>query len=239
MRAKAAIAAVGGALAIPASAQAHVSLHPNVWPAGSFPTAAVRVPNEMDNATVTKVDMQIPPGILSASYGPVPGWQVQVKTRKLAKPVQTDDGQITEEPIEITWTAQDKQAQIPVGAFGTFPIAISVPDTPGKTLSFKTLQTYSNGKTVSWIGPASADTPAPTVNVAAKSAPFADLSGDAGPPAGATGAAPAAPAKPTSSATSSDSASKGLGIAALVVGALGLIAGLTALVLARRKRVAA
>ena len=111
-------AAAAAAMVLPASAQAHVSLHPNVWPAGSFPTAAVRVPNESDNATVTKVDMQIPPGILSASYGPVPGWQVQVKTRKLAKPVQTDDGQITEEPHR-DHLGPPTAGQIPVGAFGT------------------------------------------------------------------------------------------------------------------------
>jgi len=34
------------AFAVPASAQAHVSLHPNTLPTGSGPTVDVRVPNE-------------------------------------------------------------------------------------------------------------------------------------------------------------------------------------------------
>ncbi|HEY8303782.1 MAG TPA: hypothetical protein VIG42_04235, partial [Solirubrobacteraceae bacterium] len=62
-----------------------------------------------------------------------------------------------------------------------------------------------------------------------------DIAGDeAGPEAGQ---APASQATPTGAIKpASNTASKGLGIAALILGALGLLAGLTALAATRRTR---
>ena len=37
----------------------------------------------------------------------MPGWTVAVEKTKLAKPVTTDDGQVTEAVTKITWTATD------------------------------------------------------------------------------------------------------------------------------------
>ena len=90
----AAIAAA--ALAAPAAAQAHVTLQPNEAPAGGFTRLDVRVPNERDNATTTKVALQLPDGFAFASYEPVPGWKVKVQKAKLPEPVKTDDGEVTE-----------------------------------------------------------------------------------------------------------------------------------------------
>src|SRR6185437_9861863 len=53
---KAALAATESMLALPVAASAHVSLHPNVLPAGDFPTVDIRVPNETDNARTVRVD---------------------------------------------------------------------------------------------------------------------------------------------------------------------------------------
>jgi uncharacterized protein len=91
-----------------------------------------------------------------------------------------------------------------------------MPDKPGTSLTFKALQTYGNGKVVRWIGPADADNPAPQVKVTAAVADSA------------------APATPASTGGSDDSDSKALPIIALVVGALGLLAGGAALLTRRR-----
>ena len=66
------------ALAVPAAAQAHVTLQPNTAAAGAFTRLDVRVPNERDDASTTKVEVQFPDGFASASYEPVPGWDVKV-----------------------------------------------------------------------------------------------------------------------------------------------------------------
>jgi uncharacterized protein YcnI len=219
-------------LGLPAAAQAHVSLHPNTLPAGSFPTIDIRVPNEETKANTTKVAVQFPPGFIDVSTGYIPGWNVQKKTHKLAKPVTTDEGTVSEEVSEVIWSG----GKLPPETFLDFPISTAIPDgDAGKTLTFKTVQTYDNGKSTHWIGTASSDSPAPTVNVTPKGGVLEDVAGtEAGPgsPVAATQTAS------TSSATKSASkgASKGLGVAALIVAILALIAGLVALALALGRR---
>ena len=103
---------VGAALALAPAASAHVTVEPAEAPAGGFVRLDVRVPNEQEKAATVKVDVLLPPGFVEASYEPVPGWTTEVKTRKLAQPVQTDDGPVSEEVGEIVWTAQGKQSGI-------------------------------------------------------------------------------------------------------------------------------
>ena len=219
---------LGGLLIVP-SAEAHVSLHPNTLPAGSFPTIDIRVPSEEPTASTTQVAVQFPPGFIDVSTGYIPGWTVQKKTRKLAKPVTTDSGTVSEEISEVIW----KGGKIPPDSFLNFPISTTIPDgDAGKTLAFKTVQTYSNGKVVHWIGPAGADQPSPTVNVTAKGGVLQDVAGtEAGPGSAQSGTQAAS----TTKSSSSDKASKGLGIAALIIGIAALVLGVVALVLARRR----
>ena len=52
-------------------------VQPDTGPAGGFTRLDVRVPNERDDAGTTKVDVQLPPGFIAASYEPVPGLEGQ------------------------------------------------------------------------------------------------------------------------------------------------------------------
>jgi uncharacterized protein YcnI len=230
-----AAAACVAALALPAAAQAHVSLHPNTLPTGSNATVEVRVPNETSNARVTRVEMAVPPGFLFLLPQPVPGWTARVVQEKLAKPIKTDDGTVTEQAKEVVWTAT-RGAGTPPGEFQGFPIVIGVPGRAGDVLAFKTVQRYSDGSVVRWIDPVAGDHPAPTVDVTAAGGFLRDQSGDAGPPApGTTTTTAAGGTSSASTATSSSGrASKALGIAALLVGALSLLVGLGALARSRR-----
>ena len=230
-------ATVLGAMTLPATAVAHVSLHPNTLPASSNPTLDVRVPNEETDANVVKVDMQIPPGFLDISTQLPTGWKATVLKRKLATPVKTDTGTITEEVSEIIWSAP-KAAGIPPGSFLQFPISTAIPDgDAGQTLTFKVIQTYSNGDAVRWIEPPNSMMhPAPTINITAAGGVLQDVAGtEAGP--GAPPASTTTPAGPARTpATATTGASKGLGIAALVVGALALLLALGAVASARGRR---
>jgi uncharacterized protein YcnI len=211
-------AAALAALAVPAAAQAHVTLQPQQAPAGAYVVESVRVPNETDDATTTKVAVQFPDGFAAVSYQPVAGWTAEVVKRQLATPVKTDDGEITEGVRQITWTARSADAGIAPGQFRDFPLSVRIPDQAGDTLTFKALQTYSDGTVVRWIGAPDADQPAPQVRVVEA----------------ASSAATPAVAAPAVAALSSDGGSDTLGVIALVVGALGLLAGGAALVVARR-----
>jgi uncharacterized protein YcnI len=222
------------ALLAPAAAQAHVSIHPNEVPTGSFATLGIRVPNEMEKANTVKLAVQVPPGFLDISTEYMPGWTSKVLTSKLAKPVQTDDGEVTEQVREIIWTGDGKQGLIPPGQFVNFSISTEIPGKAGQELTFKVLQFYDNGEVIRWIGSPESETPAPQIDVTAEGGVLQDVAGsETAPPS-----PPSAPAEggETTSAksSSSDSASKGLGIAALILGALGLIAGGAALIRSRR-----
>lgn len=205
------------ALAVPAAAGAHVTLQPSEAPAGDYVVLDVRVPNERDDAATTKIDVQLPPGFAFASYEAVPGWSVQVRMQKLAKPLTSHGEKITEQVGQMTWTADRSGAAIAPGQFQDFPISVQIPGKAGDTLTFKAIQTYDNGEVVRWIGAPDAEEPAPQVAVTA--------GGDEHGGAADSG---------SSESGASDGASQGLGIAALVVGALGLLAGGTALMRSRR-----
>jgi periplasmic copper chaperone A len=243
-RARAAAGAMAWAVLLlaPAVAQAHISLHPNTIPAGAFVTLDVRVPGEQAGAYAYRVDMLVPPGFTEIDTQNVPGWSVREIMAKLAKPIQTDEGPIDEEVSQIVWTGdRSRLGRLENGQFIQFPLSIAMPsDIAGQSLAFKTVQSYSNGRAIHWIGPPSAEYPAPTINVTAKGGVVEEVAGgEAGPtpgevPAGRDGAT----AAPTSAGATAPSggASRGLAIAALILGALGLVAGLGALAVARRNR---
>jgi uncharacterized protein YcnI len=118
----------------------------------------VRVPNESSGARTVRVDIKLPPGITFLQTEPVQGWTAQVKHQKLAKPIKTDDGTVTEEASEVIWKAS-QGGGTPPEQFQSFPMAMSVPGKAGQVLSFKTVQTYSNGKIVRWIEGPDASSP--------------------------------------------------------------------------------
>jgi uncharacterized protein YcnI len=218
------------ALVVPASAAAHVTVQPNTAPAGGFTRLDVRVPNERDDEGTVKVDVQMPPGFAFASYEPVPGWSVKITKEKLDKPIEIEGLELNEQIARITWTGDPERGGIiKPGEFHDFGLSVGMPDgAPGSKLTFKALQTYQRGDVVRWIGPEDADEPAPTVTLTA--AP--EGGGD-----GAPGSVAAEPASaPAPSAPAGEDDSDGLAIAALVVGALGLLAGVGGLITARRAR---
>jgi len=216
-------AAAAGALAVPAAARAHVTVQPASATAGAETVLAVRVPNERDDASTVKVDVRLPPGFASASWEAVPGWTVRAVKQKLATPIQTDDGPIDEQIGEIVWTAASREDGIAPGEYRDFPLLVVIPGKPGQTLTFKALQTYSNGDVVRWIGAPDADEPAPRVQLTAASAG-----------SGSGGARQQANPSPAPAAASSDDGgSDTLSIIALALGAIGLVVGGVALGVAR------
>jgi periplasmic copper chaperone A len=227
-----------GTLIAPASAQAHISLHPNTIPAGAFATLDVRVPGEQEGAYIKKVDVLFPQGFTGVDYENVAGWSTKVIETKLATPIKEDGETIDTEVSQIVWTWAGPLGKVNNGQFIQFPLSLAIPDNAtGKALEFRTVQTYSNGQVVHWISPSlSAERPSPRLNVTAKGGVIQDVAGDeAGPEAGQTAGIPSTSAPVSAAAASTSSgASKGLGIAALILGALGLLAGLTALAIARR-----
>ena len=193
------------ALAAPASAHVTVSA-PGAARGGSDAVITFRVPTESDTASTTGLQVQLPTDtpIAGVLVRPIPGWTHTQKTVKLAKPISTDDGDITEAVAEIDWTAT--AGGIKPGEFGEFVfMAGQLPDAP--RITFKAVQIYSDGSRTSWT-----EVPAPGSTAEPEHpAPSLDLA--------AASTAPAASAAPVakSSASSSQTGAMILGSVALTV----------------------
>jgi uncharacterized protein YcnI len=199
-------------------------------------TTDIRVPNEDEHASTTAVEVKLPAGVLSALGAPPAGWRFSARTKKLAKPIKTDDGLVTTETTEVDYTG----GKILPGDFESFPLTLSVPasEKAGAVVAFPTIQRYSSGKVVRWIGDATADTPAPTVDITAAGSPLYDVTGgDAGPPAklpaSIAGSAAATAHVP---ATIVQKQTSGVAIIAIIGAGLALILAAAALATTRRNR---
>jgi uncharacterized protein YcnI len=166
-------ALVVGVLALVAlPAGAHVSITPSSAPKGGFEVLSFNVPNEQDDANTVKLEVQFPTKypIASVRTQPMPGWTAAVEKSTLAKPVRTDDGEVTEAVTKVTWTATAGGLQ--PGEFDLFTISAGPLPTKTNKLTFKAIQTYSNGDVVSWIqqtvkGAPEPEHPAPTLTLTA------------------------------------------------------------------------
>ena len=227
--------AAAGVLAAAGIASAHVTVHPESYAKGATDgLLTFRVPNEEDSAATTKVQVFLPTDhpVLGVLVSPRDGWTAKVTTTKLKTPVKTDDGTITEAVSEITWTG----GKIGAGHYEDFDVAFGqLPDDVNQ-LVFKTLQTYSDGKVARWIeqpaeGADEPENPAPVLKLTAAG----EEDGKA--PAAASGAESESAAKSSAGdEKASDSTARGLGVAGLVVGVLGLAAAAFAVLRGRSAR---
>jgi uncharacterized protein YcnI len=213
-------------LAVPASAHVTVTA-PGATSGGSDQEITFRVPVERELDTVgLQVLLPADTPIAAVEVQAMPGWTHIQKTVKLAKPITTDDGDITEAVSEIDWTAATGQGLKP-GEFGAFTIiAGQLPDV--STLTFKAIQRYSDGSEAKWI-----ETAAPGSNAQPEHpAPVLTLAA-AAPPASSASASAAASAS-QSGGKASNTGPIVLSIVALVVAAVAL--GLGVVSRARRER---
>jgi uncharacterized protein len=200
------------ALAVPAFAHVTVTA-PGATRGGSDQEITFRVPVEKNVATTgLTIALPLNTPLASVLVDPMPGWTHQQKSTKLAKPITTDDGQITEAVSEISWRAQSGQGLAP-GEFGSFTILAGLlPNAP--SLTFRALQYYADGSVVKWI-----ETAAPGSNSQPEDpAPVLQL------PATAQAAATVSPAPSSSSSSSSGKSSSNAGPTALSIVALVLAA---------------
>ncbi|MGH3242136.1 MAG: YcnI family protein [Spirillospora sp.] len=223
-----AVAALSGAfvLGLATAASAHVTVNPKTAEQGTYAKVAFRVPNERDNASTTKLVVNLPADhpLSSVSVRPVPGWTVKAEKTKLTTPIKTHGGEQTEAVTRITWSG----GKIEPGNFQEFDVSLGPLPTNTGELMFKADQTYSNGEVVKWDqkpaeGAAEPEHPAPVLKLVPK-----------GGSADAVGLT--AKTKPAASASSDDGTARLLGGIGIGVGALGLVVGGYGLTRAARSR---
>lgn len=213
--------AAAGVLLLAGPASAHVTVNPGTAVQGSYTAIDVRVPNEQDKADTTKVELFLPTDhpIASVATEAIPGWTVTVTKTKLAKPLTTDDGQVTEAVSEIVWTG----GAIKPGQYQDFAVSLGPLPTDTTSLTFKALQTYSDGTVVRWIQPSVEGQPEPADPAPVLKLTSATAATGGGGSSEAAKAATGTDAKTTvASSSSSDTLARVLGGVGLVVGLLGV-----------------
>ncbi|WP_369136982.1 YcnI family protein [Modestobacter versicolor] len=207
-------------------ASAHVRASSSDASPGGYGKVTFRVPNESDTASTVALRIQLPTDtpLASVQVQPVAGWTAELTTTPLDPPVTTDHGDTLDEAVSVVEFRADAGGGIAPGQFQEFALS-GGPFPEADALSFPTVQTYSDGAESAWIEPTVDGQPEPE-----SPAPVLMLT---------SGAAEPAAVDEASSATD-DGGSDGTATVALVLAVLGLLAGLSGLLLglaARRRTV--
>ncbi|MFC9033316.1 YcnI family copper-binding membrane protein [Streptomyces arboris] len=234
-------------------AAAHVSVQPQGEAAkGGYATLNFKVPNERDQASTVKLEVNFPADHPLSSVTPeaVPGWKIAITKGKLDKPLEVHGRKITEAVTKVTWTADG--SKIAPGYFQQFPVSVGQLPEDADQLVFKAIQTYDNKEVVRWIeepkGGEEPDSPAPVLKLTAATEDHhggaADQAGDDDHKADDQAASAEGDKgdkgdkkethAASSSSSSSDTTARTLGIIGILIGAAGVAFG----VLAGRRRTA-
>ncbi|OKJ22778.1 hypothetical protein AMK21_07025 [Streptomyces sp. CB00316] len=223
-------------------AAAHVSVQPQGEAAkGGYATLNFKVPNERDQASTVKLEVNFPADHPLSSVTPeaVPGWKIAITKGKLDKPLKVHGRKITEAVTKVTWTADG--SKIAPGYFQQFPVSVGQLPEDADQLVFKAIQTYDNKEVVRWIeepkGGEEPDSPAPVLKLTAATEDHhggaADQAGDDDHKADDQAASAEGDKKETHAASSSsDTTARTLGIIGILIGIAGVAFG----VLAGRRR---
>lgn len=228
-------------------ASAHVTVSSSDAAPGGYGKISFRVPNESETASTVAVRVQVPTDtpLTSLRSQPVPGWTTTVTTAELDPPVEVGGEEVTEAVSVVEFRAEDGGGIAP-GEFQEFSLS-GGPFPEAESLTFNTVQVYSDGTEAAWIEPTvpgqpEPERPAPVLSLTAGSGAAADAHGGtstgAGTDAGSGTTTDTATGGTTAAAPDGDG--NGTAVTALVIAVLGLLAGLAGLGLglsARRRTV--
>jgi periplasmic copper chaperone A len=228
-------------LALAAPAAAHITPNPGTGASDGYTTQSFQVPHGCEEAPTTQIRIQIPASVPTATPAVHPLWTVKTKEGK-KNPVEMHGEKITSGVAEVIYTAK---RPLPPDRLDSFPISLKLPaGKEGETIYFPTIQKCTESET-RWIQvPAEGESadeleePAPGVVLTAAEGEHGSSGGSQGGDKGAEEHAAStenASVQTAGAAVEDDSAPTWLTVAALVIGALGLVAGVAGLTAARRR----
>lgn len=216
---------LGGAVA----ANAHVTVSSDTAEAGAYSLLTFSVPHGCDGSATTAVSIQVPEEITSVTPTRNPLYTVETISEVLDTPIMDSHGnEVTERIAEVVYTAQ---TPLPDDQRDAFELSVKLPENAaGATLYFPTVQTCEQGESA-WVqiaaegqDPHELDLPSPQIAIIEASANSGHDHGDH-----------TAEASEAAAQDESSSVQTPLVITALVVGTLGLLAGIVALVRGRKQ----
>jgi len=127
--------------------QAHITLHPDTAPAGTYFEAAFVVPHGCDGSPTVALRATIPEGITSVKPQMKPGWKVSLTYRQVDPPIKSESGAMID---QVVATVQWRGGPLPGNLYDSFGLLMKLPATAGKTLYFPVEQICENGRSA-WI----------------------------------------------------------------------------------------
>ena len=128
------------------AASAHITLETPQAEAGSTYKGVLRVGHGCDGSPTTALKLIVPAGVQKLKPMPKAGWELSVKTQKLAQPYDYYGEQVTEDVSEVSWSG----GQLPDAFYDEFVFRARLPKMPGEMLYFKVEQRCAKGET-RWV----------------------------------------------------------------------------------------
>ena len=128
-----------------ASVQAHIVLAEPQAVAGSYHKATLRVGHGCNGAATTGLTVHIPAGFQGAKPQPKAGWTITTRQAQLAQPYNSHGKTVTDDVVELRWSAATPDAALPDEHFDEFAFMGRLPDQAGP-LWVKVLQTCTQGQ---------------------------------------------------------------------------------------------
>jgi len=126
-------------------AQAHIVLAEPKAIAGSYYKATLRVGHGCSGSATTGLTVQVPAGFQGAKPQPKSGWIITTRQAKLATPYNSHGKTVTDDVVELRWTAASREAALSDDQFDEFAFMGRLPDQAGP-IWVKVLQTCENGQ---------------------------------------------------------------------------------------------
>lgn len=138
-----AIAALAAALCTGTAASAHIMLQQQEAKVGESYRAVFSVPHGCGDAATTKIEVQIPEGVVSVKPMPKPGWQLDLVRGKYDRSYKVYHGAVAEGVKDVTWIGS-----LPNDYYDEFVMSVFLTDglVPGRTLYFPVVQGCANGE---------------------------------------------------------------------------------------------
>lgn len=136
---------VGGSMLTGAAAAfGHVVLDQPVALGGTSYRATLRVGHGCEGSPTHTVRVTLPDGFRGAKPMPHPGWTVAIRREKLARPYTSHGREVTEDVVEVTWTAQSREHWLADAHYDEFVLRGSLPEA-ATAMWFKVLQICEKG----------------------------------------------------------------------------------------------
>ncbi len=141
------IAVMLGLVAASGVALGHAVINEGTAVAGRFTFLTLRITHGCGSSSTTEVRMRVPQGVTRVSPRFTAHWTIEKRMRPAALERRDEAGELVGEDVdEVIW----RGGPLPDGYYGEFQVRAMMPDEPGRTLWFPTVQICERGR-IEWI----------------------------------------------------------------------------------------